>query len=860
MKCILFLPLAVLTSLHASVGLPVELVFPAGSAGVSAYAQAVAMNDRHIVVGSPYALGGAGEAHVFSATTGAYLRRLRAPLTAQLGNRVAVSGGRAYLTSGTSHLLAFDVATGKPLWRVNIVDFNGTGPMSLNGMGIDSLAVDGETLLIGMMSAFLLPLGEQGLYTSQGAILALDAATGQSKGVRLAADGQAYGHLGSAVSVAGPLQLAGEFHRSVNGQAKAGRVLLYNTTVNHLPLEFYAPAPAADDKYGAAVAVAGTRFLIGAPEMDHNGNSNNGRVFVHDRFNAQLIKTLNAPATLSSNAFFGGTLAACGNLAAIGGHGNAWLYDCAADQLTPLVPGVTVTSKYGRAVAVCSHSVVVADADAFGGSAVKGRVFLFPNAGRLMTAGQIIARTRKQAPGAGAGTVFAALSGTALSSTGKVSLHATVKGGGATSASNAGVWSSLGGTQDLVLREGDVVDGKRFAAPVGTCFSESGMAGLFMARQSSNGRLHVFHDSGATFSRLVGEGDLVGAGMTMVTLNKFGEIVPCSFGSTYFAASFTAKTGANGVTKENDSWIGRRGGSTFLQDAREGQPSPVTGFNYGQLGPQVSAHEDHLAFLATLAGASSASNKAVIVKNLSSLAHTVSARRGGIANGAGAAVYSTFTSVQMQKSQVVYKATLSGGASGVTSGLWRNGGAVAVKNTPAPGMPAGVVFRRLLDYFNAGSHVTIFRAQVSGPGITSANDAGIWVNSPSGTQLLLREGATVPNSGGLKVGVIQRLDADVTSYYTVLVSLTGADKSRNQALLAGAVGNPGAVHAMPSIVLHKGTILDKTAPARVQSLSMASNHIDRSGAGSKTARQINAHGILVRASFADGTDLLLIKR
>ncbi|HMB70794.1 MAG TPA: T9SS type A sorting domain-containing protein, partial [bacterium] len=86
-------------------------------------------------------------------------------------------------------------------------------------------------------------------------------------------------------------------------------------------------------------------------------------------------------------------------------------------------------------------------------------------------------------------------------------------------------------------------------------------------------------------------------------------------------------------------------------------------------------------------------------------------------------------------------------------GLWIGGGpgaSLLVRlGDPAPGLPAGVVFSQLswVPTLNDAGEVA-FHGRVSGPGITPANDTGIWSGAPGSLMLVARTGDPVPGAPG----------------------------------------------------------------------------------------------------------------
>lgn len=106
---------------------------------------------------------------------------------------------------------------------------------------------------------------------------------------------------------------------------------------------------------------------------------------------------------------------------------------------------------------------------------------------------------------------------------------------------------------------------------------------------------------------------------------------------------------------------------------------------------------------------------------------------------------------------VAFSASLTGPGIDSTNniGIWVGApGAVALvarAGNPAPGTPAGVVFSGGMQNWlmlNDAGHI-VFRANLAGPGVTSSNDAGIWAGLPGALVLVAREGDVAPGTGGV---------------------------------------------------------------------------------------------------------------
>lgn len=873
--------LSAAASLHATTA--TELKFPAGTATVSGTNQGVAIGETYIVVGiasASYALkpGGpvisnAGEIQVFSASTGAFIRRIRpaAPMAGdQYGKTLCVQGSRAFVVATSTSLNAVDLTTGKTLWRYSTRENSFSTPYPINQAFMKSVAVDGDTVLIGLPEAWTLNDPVQHLYLQMGIVDRISASTGLSTGGFTATDAQQLGAFGTAVAISGRMTAIGEPMHDYGADSNCGEVILRWSDTHGLRLA--APSPTASDRFGTSVAFAGDRLLVGCPGRDEPGRGNVGKVFLYDTTTGAYIKEVSAPASLGAGAEFGTSLSASGSLATIYSGGACWLYDVAADQLTQMLPlsGAPVSSGYGLSASIHGSRAVVADAYVSGSSASYGRVHRFTSIGRAWPAGSLIATTKKAAPGTPTGTNFYTFGDTSVSPQGKVMFTGTVSGGGTTTASNSALWSNLSGPLELITRENDNFGVRKLSVPTKPLFNPEGK-GLFLDRFTGGAlEQNLFFDDGIVAFRTMGENSAISVNGTQETIGKIHEVVNCTQAAGQGVLAYSAKVGLSGITTLNDSRIGLRTNSMLADEAREGQPSPVAGFNYGQITPRVASNASRVTFVAALTGAPATSNSALIIKGLGLNNAAVVARKGDVAPGAGTAKFSTFISETLNATDVIFRATLTGGASGVTSGIWRHfptqfpvGTAlvpVAIRMQQAAGLATGVKFTTFFNTYIADGGAIMFRAQVAGPGINTSNDVGLWLYSQGALHLILREGDALPGTGGLRVGTIQRFDLGGSSHYAALVTLAGASTASNQAILTGSFTSLTQATWAPVLAVRKGTNIDRPLSMPITSLGMAANHLDVTGAGSKgTAEQVCASGVVFSAQFADAKDLVMGK-
>lgn len=101
---------------------------------------------------------------------------------------------------------------------------------------------------------------------------------------------------------------------------------------------------------------------------------------------------------------------------------------------------------------------------------------------------------------------------------------------------------------------------------------------------------------------------------------------------------------------------------------------------------------------------------------------------------------------------------------------------VMTQGMQAPGYPAGVGFNSQgLLVLNDNASQVIIEAHVTGPGITSANDSGIWIESAAGDlDLLAAEGSPVPGIAGVDfAGFAAPSSVGTSGHVAVRAELTG---------------------------------------------------------------------------------------
>lgn len=149
----------------------------------------------------------------------------------------------------------------------------------------------------------------------------------------------------------------------VTGAPGSGKVKVFDSASGTLLHVIADPDPEMGDRFGGSVAISGTHLVVGMPE----DNSAAGTVFVYDLASSTPtvpILTLNQPNPSSANRF-GGAVAISGSRVVVGAtqSGQVYVFDIAGD--TPLVPVNTIVrpvpsaGRFGCAVGISGTRVVV---------------------------------------------------------------------------------------------------------------------------------------------------------------------------------------------------------------------------------------------------------------------------------------------------------------------------------------------------------------------------------------------------------------------------------------------------------------------------------------------------------------------
>lgn len=199
---------------------------------------------------------------------------------------------------------------------------------------------------------------------------------------------------GMSLSLSGDMVAVGA-HLDDDGASNSGSVYCFDlssATPEVSVVSIDNPGPASNDEFGRAVALAGTRLLVGAGG-DNTGASGAGSAYVFEILSGTPgvpVASINNPSP-SSNEEFGSAVAISGNMVVAGSSrddtgasnaGSVAIYDLGgldpqAPVLQILNPSPTFNDYFGGAVAASGSLVAVAARQDDAGASNAGTVYVY---------------------------------------------------------------------------------------------------------------------------------------------------------------------------------------------------------------------------------------------------------------------------------------------------------------------------------------------------------------------------------------------------------------------------------------------------------------------------------------------------
>lgn len=489
------------------------------------------------------------------------------------------------------------------------------------------------------------------------------------------------------------------------------------------------------------------------------------------------------------------------------------------------------------------------------------------------------------APGTGGGlfnTNLSTFSVPLINASGEVAFSASLlQGGAVTAANDLGTWAGLPTALAVATREGTAAPGAGGAVyGGGQTILGLGDGGQVAVRNSLTGAgvivSGVTANSAGLWTGLPGSMGLLarensaapGLGGAVFGVGGFvsSALTINPSGQTAFFANL--RTAVAGVTTANDRtlWTGTPGSLTLV--AREGSSAPGTaGANFNVLPTTVAFNTGgQVAFTASLTGGDS-----VTSVNSAGLwvgpggGLSLAVRMGDAAPGTGAVFSSPLDPTLNSSGRVMFRAGLTGAGvdttndAGLWSGLPGSLSLVARKGDAAPGVTGGVftgVGQNTRRY--SGAERVVFNGQVNDGG--SSDLLGLWHGTPGSISKIAVTGDAVPGVIGAQFestfdGVSSNGVGQVA--FTALIGGAGVDATNNLGLF---VADPfGGL----DLILRKGDLFDVDADPMGVDLRTISNIQLSGGSGLVDGRSaaFNDDGLLaVLLQFTDNTAAVVTAR
>jgi hypothetical protein len=350
------------------------------------FGNSVAIFDTRVVVGAMFEDTGAfntGTVYVYdlaSATPTIPMVTLNNPAPAVgdcFGNAVAIFGPRVVVgtyqddanasNAGTAYV--YDLASAVP--TVPVATLNNPFPEASDYFGC-SVAISGARVVVGAYA-------DDAFLNAEGTVFVYDLSSGTpsvpSTWIRNPAPTTGDG-FGYSAAISGTHVVVGALWDNA-GASDAGSAYIYdlasaNPVIPAVTLNN--PGRASEDNFGHAVAISGTRTIVGVPWDDTLGPGV-GIAYVYDRASTTPtapVATLNNPGPAALDSF-GSSVAISGTRVVVGAYnddtgagnaGSAYVYDLA--NATPTVPvailnnpSPATSDSFGNSVAISGTRIVV---------------------------------------------------------------------------------------------------------------------------------------------------------------------------------------------------------------------------------------------------------------------------------------------------------------------------------------------------------------------------------------------------------------------------------------------------------------------------------------------------------------------
>ncbi len=241
-----------------------------------------------------------------------------------------------------------------------------------------SVAISGNAALVGA------PYDDDAGRSSGSAYL-FDVTTGSQLLKLIASDATLGDIFGWSVAISGNTALVGAHGDDDNGSS-SGSAYLFDVTTGSQLAKLTVSDAAADDRFGASVAISGNTALVGA-YGDDDGGERSGSAYLFDVTTGEQLAKLTA-ADAAAYDQFGWAVAISGNTALVGAWGNddagdragsAYLFDITTgEQLAKLTASdAAAGDDFGCSVAISDGTALVGAYGDDDGGIGSGSAYLF---------------------------------------------------------------------------------------------------------------------------------------------------------------------------------------------------------------------------------------------------------------------------------------------------------------------------------------------------------------------------------------------------------------------------------------------------------------------------------------------------
>jgi hypothetical protein len=341
-----------------------------------------------------------------------------------------------------------------------------------------------------------------------------------------------------------------------------------------------------------------------------------------------------------------------------------------------------------------------------------------------------------------------------------------------------------------------------------------------------------------------------------------GLVLMNSGGQTGFYSSLEG----NSVNETNDVGIWSGTPSNLNLVAREGDQAPdsPSGVLFLRCGQPVLSDLGQVAFAASLVGVGDSSPDGVWRGSPGNV--RLVTREGNHAPGTSGGVnFLWFSDDSLEVNgygQIAFRAGLTG--SGVTGtnneGIWSEGSGslnlVARRGDDAPGTAVGIKFGSFDNpLLNAAGHIA-FASRLSGAGVTSANDRGIWIERAGILELVAQEDNQAPGApSGVKFSGLSQTNLvfNAAGQIAFQSSLRGSGVNSENDLGLWATDLEGTLH----LILRTGDLLE-VAPSDFRTISGFEFHGDTGNEDGRVSGFNDLGQLAFFAYFTDGSSGIFV--